>query len=148
MGEIMNKIKKKDKSLKILYLFIVIIIFTLAFLLLINKQKEEMLADSIESNFNVKPEIGKVIVARDMYAIYPKYYVVFIDNNRYALYVYNYYDTVSQYNLEFNRLIDKIVDYSMKDKMIRYLDSRGYGTYNEVLNNLSIITECTKLKIY
>ena len=144
----MKKIKKNNKSFKILYLFVVIIIFTLAFVLLVNRQNEKKLADSIESNFNIKPEVGKVIVARDMHAIYPKYYVIFIDNNRYSLYVYNYYDTVSQYNLEFNRLIDKIVDYSMKDKMIRYLDSRGYGTYNEVLNNLSIITECTKLKIY
>ena len=144
----MKKIKKNNKSFKILYLFVVIIIFTLAFVLLVNRQNEKKLADSIESSFNIKPEVGKVIVARDMHAIYPKYYVIFIDNNRYSLYVYNYYDTVSQYNLEFNRLIDKIVDYSMKDKMIRYLDSRGYGTYNEILNNLSIITECIELKIY
>lgn len=130
-------------------LFIVIIVFTLAFVLLINKQREdEYLADIMENNLNVKPEVGKIIVARDMHAIYPKYYVIFIDNNHYSLYVYNYYETVSQYNLEFNRLIDKIVDYNIKEKMIRYLDHRGYGTYYEVINNLSSITECRELKIY
>lgn len=143
-----KKNKKEKSTIKLLYLFIVIIVFTIAFLLLINKQKEETLADTIESNFNIKKETGKVIVARDMYSIYPKYYVIYFNNNAYSFYVYNYYDTVSQYNLEFNRLIDKIVDYNIKDKMIRYLDSRGYGAYNEVLNNLSSITNCKELKIY
>lgn len=145
----MRKTRKKDNSKKLMCLFIVIIVFTLAFVLLINKQREdEYLADIMENNLNVKPEVGKIIVARDMHAIYPKYYVIFIDNNHYSLYVYNYYETVSQYNLEFNRLIDKIVDYNIKEKTIRYLDHRGYGTYYEVINNLSSITECRELKIY
>ena len=33
--------------------------------------------DIADGGFNVKPEVGKVIVARDMNAIYPKYYVVY-----------------------------------------------------------------------
>ena len=32
--------------------------------------------------------------------------------------------------------------------MIRYLYDRGYGTYNEVLNNLSMLVNSTNLKIY
>ena len=83
-----------------------------------------------------------------MHAIYPKYYVVYVNDNHYSLYVYNYYETVSQYNLEYNRLIDKIVDYNIKDKMIRYIASNGYGTYNEILNNLQELTECNDLMIY
>lgn len=141
--------KKEDKSMKYLCLFIVIIAFTLAFVLLINKQdKLNNLAYTTDSNFNVNPVYGKVIVAKDMHAIYPKYYVVYVNDNHYSLYVYNYYETVSQYNLEYNRLIDKIVDYNIKDKMIRYIVSNGYGTYNEILNNLQELTECNDLMIY
>ena len=87
-------------------------------------------------------------MARDSSAIYPKYYVVYVSGNEYTAYVYNYYDTVSQYTLEFNRLLDKIVDYNEKDKMIRYLYDRGYGTYNEVLNNLEMLVDSSNLKIY
>ena len=144
--------KKKDKDndrTKLTYLFIVIMAFALAFVLLINKQnKDTYLADIEESNFNIKPQEGKVIVAKDLHAIYPKYYVVYVNDSRYSIHVYNYYDTISQYNLEFNRLINKIVDYNIKDKMIRYIDSEGYGTYNELLNNLSILVENENLKIY
>ncbi len=144
-----KKKKKENNSMKVLYLFIVIIAFTLAFLLLINKKNEDSyLADIQENSFDVRPENGKVIVARDTYAIYPKYYVVNVNNGHYSIYVYNYYDTVSQYNLEFNRLINQIVDYNIKDKMIRYLETKGYGTYDEVLNNLPIIVGNNNLKIY
>ena len=141
--------QRKDSSTKYLCLFIVIVAFTFAFTLLINKQKNsEYMNDVKENNFGIEPEVGKVIVARDMGAIYPKYYVVNVDEDNYSIYVYNYYETTSQYELEYNRLIDKIVDYNAKDNMIRYLDGRGYGTYNEVLNNLSQLVECNNLKIY
>ena len=141
--------KKNNEKTKLWYLFIVIISFTMAFVLLINKQKEDTyLADIEESSFNIKPEVGKTIVAKDEYAIYPKYYVVFVNNSNYTIYVYNYYDTISQYNLEFNRLISKIVDYNINDKMIRYMHSKGYGTYNEILKNLSVLVENENLKIY
>lgn len=141
--------KQKDDSIKYLSLFIVIITFTFAFMLLINKQNSNSYMNDInEGGFNITPEVGKVIVARDMNAIYPKYFVVYTNTDNYSIYVYNYYDTISQYELEFNRLIDKIVDYNEKDKMIRYIYDRGYGTYNEVLNNLSMLVDCNNLKIY
>ena len=144
-----KKSKKENNNIKFLYLFVVIAIFTLAFILLINKQNSDnSLADISDSNFKIKPEVSKVIVARDMHVIYPKYYVAYINNNYYSLYAYSYYDTVSQYNLEINRLSDKIVDYNIKDKMIRYLVSKGHGSYNEVLDNLSFLTECDELEIY
>ena len=140
--------KKKDNSTKYLCLFIVIVGFAFAFALLIDKQKDGYMNDANEGNFTVKPEVGKVIVARDMDAIYPKYYVVYTEDDSYSIYVYNYYETASQYDLEYNRLIDKIVDYNANEKMIRYIYDRGYGTYNEVLNNLSIIVNCNNLRIY
>ncbi len=141
---------KKDSSNKFLCLFIVIIAFTLAFALLISKQEgnPELLADVKNNNFNVEPIAGKVIVARDMTAIYPKFYVAFIDDYVYSIYEYNYYETASQYNLEYNRLIDKIVDYNVQDKMIRTIHSRGFGVYEEVLSNLSLLVNCNDLKIY
>ncbi len=141
--------KNKDASMKYLCLFIVVIAFTFAFVLLIDKQRNgDYMNDITDGGFSVKPEYGKVIVARDMNAIYPKYYVVYTNSNDYSIYVYNYYETVSQYELEYNRLIDSIVDYNEKDKMIRYIYDRGYGTYNEVLNNLSVLVDSTNLKIY
>ena len=143
--------KKEEKgmnnSTKYLCLLLVIVVFVGAFVLLINKQNDYM-NDIAEGGFNVKPEVGKVIVARDMNAIYPKYYVVYTNEDDYSIYVYNYYETVSQYELEYNRLINDIVDYNEKDKMIRYIYDRGYGTYNEVLNNLSMIVNCNNLRIY
>ncbi len=144
-----SKKKKEDNGTKFLCLVIVVIAFTLAFVLLIKKQFDNTyLNDVTGSKLNVTPEIGKTIVAKDTGSIYPKYYVVNVNDNQYSIYVYNYYETVSQYNLEFNRLINSIVDYNVKDKMIRYIHSRGYGTYYEILNNLSTLVECTNLKIY
>ena len=144
------KNKNNDKSVKYLSVFIVVIAFALAFGLLINHQQNNNLnlADASNNNFTVMPEEGKVIVAKDLEAIYPKYYVIYFDDDMYSVYVYNYYETVSQYNLEFNRLIDKIVDYNKNKKMIRYLLGRSYGTYDEVIGNLSIILECDNLKVY
>ena len=140
--------KPKDNSTKYLCLFIVVIAFTFAFMLLINKQNNSYMNDINDGGFNIVPVVDEVIVARDLNAIYPKYYVVYTDNDYYTAYVYNYYDTVSQYELEYNRLIDSIVDYNEKDKMIRYIIDRGYGTYGEVLNNLELIVESDNIKIY
>ena len=145
----MTKVKvQKDNSMKYLCLFIVVIAFTFAFMLLINKQNNSYMNDINDGGFNITPEVGERIVARDMNAIYPRYFVVYTDEDTYSIYVYNYYDTISQYDLEFNRLIDKIVDYNEKDKMKRYLYDRGYGTYNEVLANLSMLVDSNNLKIY
>ncbi len=140
--------QRKDSSTKYLCLFIVVIAFTFAFALLINKQKNDSYMNDMNDSFGVTPEVGKTIVARDMNAVYPKYYVVNVDGENYTIYIYNYYETTSQYELEYNRLIDKIVDYNAKDKMIRYLYGRGYGTYNEILNNLSQLVDSSNLKIY
>ena len=140
--------KKKDNSTKYLCLFIVVVAFSLAFALLINRQQNGGYMNDVNNSFSVKPQVGKVIVARDLNAIYPKYYVVYTDDGEYSIYVYNYYETSSQYELEYNRLIDDIVDYNAKDKMIRYLYDRGYGTYNEVLNNLAMIVGSDNIRIY
>ena len=141
--------KKNDYGRKSLYLLIVIIVFTMLFILLINKQNGDNYYLNMQANnFSVNPEYGKTIVAKDGNAIYPKYYVVYVNNGEYAIYVFNYYETISQYNLEYNRLFDSIVDYSSKDKMIRYIHSKGYGTYNEVLNNLGVLVDCRNLIFY
>ena len=144
-----NKKKQKDNSMKFLCMFIVLIAFSFAFALLISKQqKDEYLDDIKGNNSSFYPQVGKVIVAKDLNAIYPKYYVVNINDGEYAIYEYNYYETISQYNLEFNRLIDKIVDYNAKDKMIRCLHSRGYGDYYALLDELPTLVGSNNLKVY
>ena len=141
--------KIQNNGTRFLCLFVVIVAFTMAFVLLINKQKEDVYYANMKgTGFSIKPEEGKTIVAKDLNAIYPKYFVIYVNDDEFSLYVFNYYETASQYNLEFNRLIDKIVDYNEKDKMIRYLHSRGYGTYDEVLKNLQTIVESDNLLIY
>ena len=138
----------QDGLMKYLCLFIVVLVFTFAFMLLINKQKDSYMNDINEGSFEVRPKEGEVIVARDMEAIYPKYYVVYFSDDNFTIYSYSYYDTVSQYELEYNRLINSVVDYNEKDKMIRCLIDRGYGTYEEVLDNLSMLVDASNLKIY
>ena len=141
--------KKQVNSNKLVYLLIVIVAFTIAFIILINRQnKDTYYLNTTDNSFNIKSKYGETIVARDGDAIYPKYYVAYINDNHYSIYVYNYYDTASQYELEFNRLLDQIVDYNADERMIRYLDSDGYATYNEVRSNLAILTGCDNLEIY
>ena len=90
---------QQDNSTKYLCLFVVVIAFTFAFMLLINKQNNSYMNDIHDGGFNVLPQEGEVIVARDMEAIYPKYYVVYTSEDNYTIYVYNYYETISQYEL-------------------------------------------------
>ena len=93
-----NKVEKKDNSTKYLMLFIVVIAFSLVFALLISKHKNDSYMNDLESgNFKISPQVGKVIVARDLDAIYPKYYVAYTEDDSYSIYVFNYYETVSQY---------------------------------------------------
>ena len=145
----MRKNTKKSKKAKLLYLFVVVTVFGMAFVLLIKKKNNEIyLKDIKDSSFHIVSEYGKRVVAKDKYAIYPKYYVAYVEDGSYSIYVYNYYDTVSQYNLEFNRLIDKIVDYDINEKMIRYIETKGYGTYDDVLSNLKVLSDNDNLVIY
>lgn len=148
----MKKVKKEqiqELSIfnKILYLFIVIIIFGFAFVVLVNKQQNSTLAD-INSVFKIKTEYNKRLVAQDMDTIYSKYYVVYFYDNMYELHSFNYYETVSQFDLEFNRLLDNIVDYNRKENMIRCYDLKGIGNYQYVKDNLTTIVGVNNLKIY
>lgn len=146
-----SKTKKANKSSrnKFLSLLIVVICFAMAFVILIKAQQQDTYNNKMKGDaFSIQPEYGKVLVAKDTSAIYPKYYVVYFNEEEYSVYVYNYYETISQYELELNRLIDNVVDYNVKDKMIRYLHSRGYGTYQGVVDNLSYIVDSEDLLIY
>lgn len=146
-----NKNKEKEEELssfnKVLYLFIVVIIFGFAFAILINKQQNSTLAD-ISGAFNVKTINNRILVSQDMNSIYPKYYVAYFYDDVYEIHTYNYYNTVSQFDLEFNRLLDKIIDYNRKDNMIRTYDLRGVGTFKYVKDNLESIVGVNNLMIY
>lgn len=149
VGDFMKKSKQKKENnrSKFVSLLVVIIIFSIAFILLIKAQQQNVYYNA-KNDFNIKTKAGKTIVAKDTQANYPKYYVVYTTNGEYSIYVYNYYETESQYELEFNRLLDSIVDYNANTKMIRYLHSKGYGTYTEVYNNLTTILETERIEIY
>lgn len=134
---------------KVVCLFIVVITFSFLFVVLIRKQQGNNLGDLlVSSKLQEKTIYGKEILARDMDAIYPKYYVVYTMNNTYVVQSINYYETESQFNLEFSRLLNSIADYNRKEKMIRYDVSRGEASYDELKNNLSFYVGAPNLVIY
>ena len=139
----------KEGFSKIVKLVLVLVVFITIFVFLINIKKQSGLADIVDNSFKETTVRGKKLVAQDMDAIYPKFYVVYFDNdNTFIIHCFNYYETESQYRLEFNRLIDDIVDYNQNNNMIRYVYSSGIGSYDEVLNELSLIIDSSNLKIY
>ena len=137
---------KNDKTL----LIGICILFVFIFIILVGKQQDNKLADITDSPFNMTTIEGSQLVARDLDAIYPKYYVVFFDNtdNTYIIHCFNYYETSSQYDLEFNRLLSSIVDYDYEKNMIRYIVSKGYGDFYTVRDDLPFLTNSLNLKIY
>lgn len=131
-----------------LYLLAVIIVFSLAFVVLIKKQYgDKRLGDVVSNEFNVKTVYGKQIVAQDMDSIYSKYYVAYIYDGGYIIHTFNYYNTSSQYELEFNRLIDSIVDYNAKENMIRCFHSSGYLSYDFVKANFGDLINKSNIRI-
>ena len=140
-----NSNKELNVFNKTLYVFIVTIIFTLAFTLLIKKQQGDNLGDITNTSFNVKSVYGKTLVAKDLDMIYPKYYVAYFDGNDYIIHTFNYYNTESQYDLEFQRLLYSIVDYNHNDNMIRCELTRGIGNYDYVKNIFKDIVNANNL---
>ncbi len=140
---------KKKRNKKIITTIFSIIIFILSFILLINKNNDN-LGDIKETSFNIVPSYKERIVLEDMDSIYKRYYVIYLDNtdNTYIVHSFNYYNTQSQYELEFQRLKDKILDYNINEYYIRYLYKEGIGDYSNILNNIENITDSRHIKIY
>ena len=140
---------RKKRNKKIITTILSIIIFIIAFILLINKNTSNQ-GDIKETSFNITPEYQKRIVLEDMDSIYKRYFVIYLDNtdNTYIVHSFNYYNTQSQYELEFHRLKEKILDYNINEYYIRYVYSDGFGSYNDVLNNLENITDSRNIKVY
>ena len=140
---------KKKRNKKIITTIFSIIIFILSFILLINKNNDN-LGDIKETSFNIVPSYKERIVLEDMDSIYKRYYVIYLDNtdNTYIVHSFNYYNTQSQYELEFQRLKDKILDYNINEYYIRYLYKEGIGNYSNILNNIENITDSRHIKIY
>ena len=146
----MRKVKKeKDYGLSIR--IGIVILFIYAFIILISKQQDNnVLADISDANFNLKTIPAKQLVLRDFNAIYPKYYVFYFDNtdNTYIIHSFNYYQTDSQYELEFNNHLKKLVDYDYSEYMIRYIYKEGNGNYNSLMEDISVIIDSDNYKIY
>ena len=140
-----NSSKELNIFNKTLYVFIVAITFTFAFTILIKKQQGNNLADIANDSLNVRSVYGKTLVAKDMDMIYPKYYVAYFDGNDYLIHSFNYYNTESQYDLEFQRLLYSIVDYNKDDNLIRCELNRGVGSYDYVKNNFNDIVNAKNL---
>ena len=85
-----------------------------------------------------------------MDSIYKRYFVIYLDNtdNTYIVHSFNYYNTQSQYELDFHRLKETIVDYNINEYYIRNFYKEGMGTYQEVFRNLENITNLRNIKIY
>ena len=140
---------RKKRNKKIITVLLSIIIFIISFILLINKNTSNQ-GDIKETSFNITPEYKERIVLEDMDSIYKRYFVIYLDNtdNTYIVHSFNYYNTQSQYELEFHRLKEKILDYNINEYYIRYIYNEGIGSYSDVLNNLENITNSRNIKIY
>ena len=128
----------------------IIILFIFAFIILIDKQQDNNLGDINDNYLQYKSIAEKQIVVRDLNAIYPKYFVFYLDNtdNTYIVHSFNYYQTDSQYELEFNNHIKYIVDYNYSEYMIRYVYDKGYGNYDYLISEISRIIDSDNYKIY
>ena len=147
-----SKTKKVSKGSFSIYLGI-ILLFVAAFIFLIDKQysmSANKLADVLDSEINIRTIEGRQLVVRDMDAIYPKYFVIYFDNtdDTYIIHSFNYYQTDSQYELEFRNHLDRVVDYNYSDYMIRYVFDNGDGTFDSVKGKLSAIIGTDNYKIY
>ena len=139
---------KNGKSLfRVLGVFVV---FILVFIVLVNKQKSETFGDVASKSFSVSTIQGKQLVARDTSSIYPRYFVVYFSylDRSYIVHSFNYYDTESQYELDFNRYLSKVVDYDYNKYMLRYIYKEGYGSYDEVKEELPDIINSNNFVIY
>ena len=148
----MKKKKKKEKDYGLSIRIGILILFIYAFIALISKQQENnlLLGDIIDNEFYLRTVPTKQLVVRDMEAIYPRYYVFFFDNtdSTYIVHSYNYYQTDSQYELEFNNHLKYLVDYNYGDYMIRYVYGNGEGNYYDVIENLPSIIDSVDFRIY
>ena len=148
-----KKVNNSKKGNFAIYLGIVLI-FVAAFIFLIDMQNrnndDNVLADVVDGHDTLRTIEGRQIVVRDLKAIYPKYFVIYIDStdNTYIVHSFNYYQTVSQYELEYNNHLNSIVDYNYNEYMIRYVYGKGEGTYNQILDTLSFIIGTDNYKIY
>lgn len=142
------KKKKNNLSMKIG----MIILFMFAFIILIGKQqeRENILADIVDNEFYLRTIPSKQLVVKDLDVIYPRYYVFYFDNtdNTYIIHSFNYYQTDSQYELEFSNHRKYVTDYNYSDYMIRYVFGNGEGDYDYVLEQLPFIIDSFNYKIY
>lgn len=139
---------KKDKN-RVLQIVGICILFVFAFLLLIDKQRKDNLGDIADTSFGVATIKGQRLVVRDLDSIYPHYLVVYFDNsNNYVIHSFNFYQTESQYDLEYHRLLNHIIDYDRSEYMIRYTYQKGVGSYDYVFNNIENVTGIKNLKRY
>ena len=145
----MGRIQKKEEDVfnKILYLFIVVIGFTFAFALLVNKQQNNKLADVSSEYFHETTIVGKQIVAKDVDTFYPKYYMALFMGNDYVVQEINFYETESQFKLDFSRKTYQIIDYDKSKKMIRNEIKIGRGIYTDVLNDFASIVGAENIVI-
>ena len=90
------------------------------------------------------------MVIKDYSSSFSKYYVVYFDNtdDTYIIHGFNYYENKDQFDWEFNRLNNSIVDYDYNNFSIRYVASKGRGDYNYVYNNINIILDNNNLFVY
>ena len=140
--------KKKEKSLnKVLYSFIVVVSFSFAFVLLINKQQTKNLGDIASEKYHERTIYGKQIVAKNVDSIYPKYYIALFMDNTYIIQSLDFYETESQFKLDFSREKYNIIDYDKSKKMIRYELKKGKGSFEEVMDNFASIIGVDNIEI-
>lgn len=143
-----DEINGSKNVYKFIGFFAITLSFVLVFVLLLNKHTDN-LGDKLESSFNYETIPLKQLVARNTDSIYPQYFVAFFaKDGSFIVHNFNYYETNSQYDLEYNRLFDKVIDYNPNQNMLRIKYYEGAGNYNEVKNNFGRIIGVDSLEIY
>lgn len=140
---------KKVNIKKIIYSILVVCVFTIAFVFLIQKQKEVPLGDKIKDTFNYHTVYGKTLAVRDFGYDYNKYYVItFFSDGTFDIHMFNYYNSKTEYENDSKLLVNSIVDYNNKDLMLRTLYTKGTGTYDSVMENLNDIINSNNWRVY
>lgn len=140
---------QSNNLFKIVGLVVMVILFVMAFILLINKHTAN-LGDVIDVPFSYETIKGKVLVVKDQDAIYPRFFVVFFDeaNEHYIIHNFNYYETESQFDLDYHRYLNSVIDYNMNKNILRIKYYDGIGSYSYVKDNINRILELENVYVY
>ena len=105
------------------------------------------LGDYYAKNFNEVTEVGEKVVYKTMLNDTIVYYVTVFDNDHYITYANAYVSTSEEYFKLYDVVVRDIVNYDYANLMIKYVVGEGTGTYDNYMENFSLINSSTDYKL-